>query len=967
MPLYSIFLFLGALLGILAFFRTSKLKKRVFDLELKLNQFIAPQAKAKQKKEDEPSDSAAQYPLYKPAALNQDIQQILSPPKQPIPSLTPVPATRESIHVWEAIAPEKLSIAMGWFKENWAGFFGVTILVLGISFAAAYAGYFATPFIRFLMVLSAGLLLLVGALMLRKKALWQELSSWLQSASGAVVLLAMIGSQYFQALQFYHDPQIGLFLLSLGLIYNVLLAYFSPKQLQASLHVLISLCVLLMVPKNLAVFVVATIVALSSIGLSIRNTWNSNLVLTYLAFTIFHYSWFSAQTNIQAVALYGIIGISIVGACALLVHYRKIYQAIEVKNNLFAHISIWVLLGSQYLLYNFGFKYLFVPLGLAAIASLTSALYAKKHHIQWLFTCDTIVAQLLALFAITSLTRIEFRREFITWIATIESLTFATVAFCTRQKLISIFGLLFVSFSFIALCVSLLIMPLSIQESLWLILGTLVPFYGVRWHLAKRELIDNQVSDFDDYNYLFPFVLDLLMFILGIFYIKVTLVHPKLGYVALMVVLLGLALNKKVIHNEGHKGLYLLFLLAAMLFGWFKIAITAEFHQALLYYCLPMTILLFSLLWLKIFYFNQDQHSIEDQWVYLLGLHVGISAYLILSPMSEYLPGISYLIFAIGFFEIATILGNHPHSSRKMFLATANKNGALLFLLSYCVLYVMLYLQSEATIFAYLSMNDVLSMIVVVISGYWYYSTPLAVNQYPALSNRASVAVQPLTQALPFDIAIIMALMLLISAFSAPIHPIGYGLIALILAMPIFQRHFPPRAGVYAVILLFAMCVQVAVVSSTWASPLSNWYQTTHITGPFSLLIGMLVAMCLLKKSTMNSENKLLKLYDSSPILLGFLPIFTSFAFFLAWRFDKAFLTMLWVIEIVSMVILGYYLKSKKLVHIAFAFLILCVLRLIFYDLGQTDLLIRAIVFVIVGLLMILIHMIYKKYANRLT
>jgi uncharacterized membrane protein len=166
--------------------------------------------------------------------------------------------------------------------------------------------------------------------------------------------------------------------------------------------------------------------------------------------------------------------------------------------------------------------------------------------------------------------------------------------------------------------------------------------------------------------------------------------------------------------------------------------------------------------------------------------------------------------------------------------------------------------------------------------------------------------------------------------------------------------------------LLYATCIQVAIVSSKWASPSLDWYQSTHITGPFSIVLALILAGILLNEPE-NKDNNLLQVFYKKPVLFGFLPIFTALALFLMWRFDKALLTMLWVVEILFIVGIGYYLKSKNLVQIALAFLAFCVARLITYDLSQSDLLVRALVFVVVGLLMIMIHIIYKKYADRLT
>lgn len=947
---------LAILLGVLAFFRVSKLDVKIQELELKLDDLAVGLSELKRK-----------------GGIATQVTQTVQEPQQavaPIKAISPFePTQHEYDDSWKKQvsieSSETMLKVITWLKENWAGFFGVSILVLGITFGTVYLSFFASPFIRFLMLIGIGVGFLCAGLFFRSKPLWQDLSGWLQSASGAIILFACVGTGYFQALHFYQAPIIGLYLLFAGLTYNLALAYLASKETLACLHVVISLLALMIVPKELIVFVAAVVVTLGGIGLSFRYPWNINVLITFLSFTIFHYIWLQSQASIEAIALWGIIGTCLIGASTLLVHYQKAYQRLDKNKNLFVHISIWALFGAQLVLYNLGFAYLYIPLSIATIASFGLAYYAKKRNFQWLFICDTLVAQVLATLAILSLYRVSFQHELIAWIALMEALSFATITYCSRHMLLSKVGAGFVILSFLALCSILLSLYPNTAQILYIGIATLVPFYGVRWYLAKRTTQETGVWSIDNFETLLPCLLDLILFSMMMFLLVIALGVYQYGYVGLVGIILAMAFNKILMKETIHKLIYLVFLLPLIFYSWVKISVMDSQLQALFLFALPPVILMLGLLKENTFTFQNK--NIEDLWIYLLGLHLCVTLTILLWSTSTYLPGIGFLILGILYFETSRFLYEKLNSSRSYFLAVAAKNTAIMCLLGYCVFYALVYLQSEASLLDWLSITQMLTCCAFLLSLYWYFSIPYSNSRYPEFTSRATVNLLTTSQTITFDIAVILFLFLLISSFSAPIHPIGYALLACLLSIQTIRQFLPQRALIYSICLLFATCIQVAIVSSNWASPLSNWYQSTHITGPLSMIIALGGASCLLQAPLAAQNNKILRLYYLNPVIMGFLPIFIALALFLLWRFDKAYLTMLWVIEIVAMVMLGYFLRSKYMVHIAFAFLAFCVARLITYDLAQTDLLVRALVFVVVGILMIFIHVLYKKFAGRLS
>ncbi|MBN9287606.1 MAG: hypothetical protein BGO43_04025 [Gammaproteobacteria bacterium 39-13] len=970
----TLLLWICSLLGVIGFFQSRSLGKRLDKLEKRISEQTTLLHILQGKKPKEITETSS-LSVTDPTTIENGAQPSAALSSSELHTsgdyegLDSVSQIRSRTNIgWSALydthpIPEWANQAFNWLKENWAGFIGVSILVLGIIFGAFYLGFFATPLVRFFMVLSIGLLLAVASFILKNKTIWQDLSGWLLAGSGAIILFSVIASSLFPALKFYHDPIIGLYLLVAALIINIVFAYLCAKQTLATFHVLINLLALTFIPKVAIVIVAGTIVSLAGIALSYKKAWNINLLAIMLGFTLFHYLWFIAQVTSQPIALLGIGCTIAIGLSALLVHYQKIYIEIDEKINNFIHISIWLLFGIQLFWYNLGFKYVVVPLGLAASITFALSLYAKRKNIQWLYLTDAIIGQMLSLLTIISLSRVEIGYDVVAWLAMIESLCFTSICYFSRQKILSDVGIGLTSLSFIVFSLMLFANYQDYQKVLMMSIATFIPIYGTRWFIAIKDNIQSHEKN----EIPFALMLDILWTIIGSILLWDLLHGYHFGYPAFITAMLLLAFNKAIIKEKIHQLCYLLLLGQTLAFSWFKLNSEGNQLITIALYAFPSLLLMLATLKAKIFQFNDQQLNREDLWVYSLALHLFIMNWILFVPISLFIPGIGALILGVLFFETSQFLCKKSSNSRNYLIAIASLNMAVFYLLIFVGLYSLVYLQSEASLFANFSIREILTIIAMLLSFYWYFSKSFDNNPFVQYRDYHSIRLLYFSQAITFDIGLFFVIAYIVVEYSAPIHPIGYGLTALILSTIRLRMWLPVRSLVYAIGLLYALCIQVAIVSSTWASPLSDWYQTTHITGPISIVIALMVASLLLKQTQYHNDNKIIAFYSINPILFGFLPIFIALALFLLWRFDKAYLTMLWVTEIFFIVIFSFLLKHKSLIRLAFAFLAFCVLRLIFYDLAQTDLLIRALVFVAIGLLMIFIHMIYKKYAGRLT
>ena len=102
------------------------------------------------------------------------------------------------------------------------------------------------------------------------------------------------------------------------------------------------------------------------------------------------------------------------------------------------------------------------------------------------------------------------------------------------------------------------------------------------------------------------------------------------------------------------------------------------------------------------------------------------------------------------------------------------------------------------------------------------------------------------------------------------------------------------------------------------------------------------------------------------PCLTILLPIVLGVALMLGFNYEKALLTVLWVGLTCLYLTLSLIMRSKISVQVSMCALGICSLRLIIFDLTQTNLSVRALVFLGVGLMMLLISVLYKKFKHRI-
>lgn len=335
--------------------------------------------------------AASQPPDRRPLAL-----------PRPTAPRRPSPAAAAGAGRWRRL--ERL------FIENWTGILGVVVVVAGITFAAINVALRMDAFQRFLLTLIAAAALVLPSPLIGRREPWRNLTDWMRSGGAALALFACTaaGGLPQLGLQWIHEPRAALALVSLGVAANLALAGIARTQAIASLHVVVNLVPLVIVPQSGLTLAIATAVALVGYGLPLRRPWNRHLLLVTWAYAAYHASWF---LRCQALLEGGgalrtgaaLAAVLVFGGGALFLHRSRALPPRLEALPLALQLSNWGALALALLVYPQQATVRATALALTAIVVLLLALRARRAGLRWLHLSDALVAQFLAVAAVLSL------------------------------------------------------------------------------------------------------------------------------------------------------------------------------------------------------------------------------------------------------------------------------------------------------------------------------------------------------------------------------------------------------------------------------------------------------------------------------------------------------------------------------------------------------------------------------------
>ncbi|MCS7074000.1 MAG: DUF2339 domain-containing protein, partial [Bacteroidia bacterium] len=181
-----------------------------------------------------------------------------------------------------------------------------------------------------------------------------------------------------------------------------------------------------------------------------------------------------------------------------------------------------------------------------------------------------------------------------------------------------------------------------------------------------------------------------------------------------------------------------------------------------------------------------------------------------------------------------------------------------------------------------------------------------------------------------------------------------------------------PETGIFSIFYYWLTCVSIILCAVTILSPEMPLQSRLWILPAFSIVLLFLFIYVktkleiweILSKMDLDQTELLHKLQNTSYYWIYY-PAYLATAIFFYDSFDRSVLTMLWVVECFSIFILALVLRQQHFRLVSMAGLGICVVRLIFWDMQQSNTLQRALVFVGVGLLLLLMNALYNRFKGR--
>jgi hypothetical protein len=841
--------------------------------------------------------------------------------------------------------------------ENWTGILGVVVLVAGVTFLAVSLALRLGPLARFLLTLLVALALILPSALWGRRHSWRRLSLWMRSGGAALILFACVaaGGLPELGLRWLHDPSQARALLVVGMAINLAVAAVARQQTTASLHVVVNLLPLLLVPSNGTSLAIASLVCLLGQLLPRRRAWNRHRLIVVAAYALFHGCWFvAAPPSLLASPMAragGALAAGLVFASGLLLqHWGRPLRRALTPLRLATLLLQWGGIALALLLYPRQVAVRVTALALTSALALLLSRRARRGGAPSLALADSLCAQALSMAAILSLAPLVVDPLLLLGVLLVECALF--LAFGVLQgdlKLQRIGWPVLLAVAAVLLVVGLLaswglVMPRPppLRNAAVLLAGSAL-LTGISALLQRRPGVAKPPA--------FSGVQAALLAFAGSFLVPPPPWQPPLSLLSLGALLLtarrfqppGLLRGVAAAVLSTH-------LLQAM-------GLLLQGQRGLV--ALQPLLALTGLAALMIA--SCGRRRLRLVGVYLLGLDLGLAAFLLLEPISPLLPGVVWLLLSLLALEAANRL-RRPEALHVLGLGLG-------YLAAYAVSYLLVISQSPAYLVLLgqsLGARLLIQLFALaVLLGWWLFHPRAALRQ-------ASIwrAVHPCL----LELGLLAIGLLILSEVSALWRPVAWSLLALGLLSPAMGRWFAPRLQVYAVLGSWLASATTVAMLSTGETASPQWHQQPQ---PIALLAIGLQGLFLLASSRWLRPEALrapgglpLLAAIGSPVArqphrwLGY-PLFLAVALYLACRYDRALLTLLWALLAFCIYIFSAVLRDNQFRTVALLATGACLLRLVAVDMAQADLTLRGLVFVGVGLLMLAMNALYTRFRER--
>lgn len=841
-----------------------------------------------------------------PASTN-IITEPISPRLEPSVVLEPIEVIKTEKPLW-----------LSWLQDNWTIAAGTTFLAFGLITAAIYLALYMGAELRVGSLTLFGIACVLGGNKIKAHSKFSELSIWLIALGGSLFLGAAVGAGFLDSMRLTSHPTIQIMIVMAAMLLNMLLAYKSRFELSAYFSFLNIATLGYLIHGHLIMEAYENYVFCAAFLCGLVSVFDRSPIpplLSLIWFTLFNFEWLHifGKSSLPLIQIGSVLVLSLLNLGRYYVGvYKDRYLFAQSKEVLALHVISWLTVGLNLYPYKMGFAYTPYIIGFVSLLVAALAYWARRLNATDLFYSDWIASQALCAIAI-----MLWGQSYGDWLLPLLIIQGMTATFALRlmkeeplllKAIVAItLAMLFLYTIMLAHSPKSRIAFNSVNLSLLAILAF------VFQSLAIRFKILNGITSGHLYFWI-PLTLGLL-FLRSQSAIEHHFILPFLAFFYMISL-------KKVAQNH----ILALIASALIVMKWGTNVFAADL--TLTFFINHLVLVITPLIVLTFIGFDYDRLKFPKIYCILFVFHISISLYALMHPYSDLLPslimiGASYLLFEA-----------HQKVSDK-WKSLIYQMGLLTFA-SFLALHVYLNIQVQAQLFSLVDYSLVIALFGLVVGYLWLKTSTLKNGVLEGLLG--------------------LSLLTIFMEVSYPWQPLAYAGLGLLM----LKLELTHRSTWYRFFLLVGGCILVSGINKLYQSPNTAWYAQSEIPSILGLLA--LSAFALQNVLTAAPE-KLRKYYKEWNVL----PIYFSALIFLYARLDLAMLSLSWIVCASLLTTAAFYLKSKQLLNISYVTIIVCLVRISIFDLSQEVIYKRAIVLTAVGLLLIGIHMIYKRFSSRLS